>query len=78
MRRSLWAKGGGVGNRTNEAQEKGMKIMAIVGIAMGCCSRLSIGTAVNHHEVRLRTLCFDFYMIEAKPENLIGDHAYDR
>jgi len=22
-------------------------------------------------------LCFDFYMIEAKPENLIGDRAYD-
>jgi len=23
-------------------------------------------------------LCFDFYMIQAKPENLIGDRAYDR
>jgi len=23
--------------------------------------------AVNHHEVRLVQLCFDFYMIEAKP-----------
>src|SRR6478672_11266250 len=22
-------------------------------------------------------LCFDFYMIEAKPENLVGDSAYD-
>jgi hypothetical protein len=22
-------------------------------------------------------LCLDFYMIEAKPENLIGDRAYD-
>jgi hypothetical protein len=22
-------------------------------------------------------LCFDFYMIEAKPENLIGTRAYD-
>jgi transposase len=22
-------------------------------------------------------LCFDFYMIEAKPQNLIGDRAYD-
>src|SRR5262249_55481723 len=31
----------------------------------------------NHHEVRLVQLCFDFYMIEAKPENLIGDRAYD-
>jgi hypothetical protein len=26
--------------------------------------------AANHHEVRLVQLCFDFYMIEAKPENL--------
>ena len=32
--------------------------------------------AANHHEVRLVQLCFDFYMIEAKPENLIGDRAY--
>jgi len=24
----------------------------------------------HHHEVRLVQLCFDFYMIEAKPENL--------
>jgi transposase len=35
---------------------------------------LSVSThAANHHEVRLVQLCFDFYMIEAKPENLIGD-----
>ena len=27
--------------------------------------------------MRLVQLCFDFYMIEAKPENLIGDRAYD-
>ena len=31
--------------------------------------------AANHHEVRLVQLCFDFYMIEAKPENLIGNSA---
>ena len=31
----------------------------------------------SHHEVRLVQLCFDFYMIEAKPETLIGDRAYD-
>jgi hypothetical protein len=38
---------------------------------------LSVSThAANHHEVRLVQLCFDFYMIEAKPENLIGDRAY--
>jgi transposase len=47
---------------------KGMKIMAIVdrhGLP------LSVSThAANHHEVRLVQLCFDFYMIEAKPENL--------
>ena len=39
---------------------------------------LSVSThAANHHEVRLIHLCFGFYMIEAKPENLIGDRAYD-
>jgi IS5 family transposase len=52
-----------------------MKIMAIVdrhGLP------LSVSThAANHHEVRLAQLCFDFYMIEAKPENWIGDRAYD-
>src|SRR5512144_2125866 len=52
-----------------------MKIMAIVdrhGLP------LSVSThAANHHEVRLVQLCFGFYMIGAKPENLIGDRAYD-
>ena len=39
---------------------------------------LSVSThAANHHEVTLVQLSFDFYMIEAKPENLIGDKAYD-
>jgi hypothetical protein len=33
--------------------------------------------AANHHEVRLVQLCFAFYMIEAKSENLVGDRAYD-
>ena len=33
--------------------------------------------AANHHEVTLVQLSFDFYMIEAKPHNLIGDKAYD-
>jgi hypothetical protein len=50
-----------------------MKIMAIVdrhGLP------LSVSTP-SHHEVRLVQLCFVFYMIEAKPENLIGDRAYD-
>jgi hypothetical protein len=49
-----------------------MKIMAIVdrhGLP------LSVSThAANHHEVRLVQLCFDFYMIEAKPENLRRCH----
>lgn len=33
--------------------------------------------AANHHEVTLMQQSFDFYMIEAKPDNLIGDRAYD-
>ncbi|MEW5708718.1 MAG: hypothetical protein AB1830_07395 [Pseudomonadota bacterium] len=52
-----------------------MKILAIVdrhGLP------LSVSTpAANHHEVRLVQLSFDFYRIEAKPENLMGDRAYD-
>jgi hypothetical protein len=39
---------------------------------------LSVSThAANHHEVSLVQLCFDFYMIEAKRENLVGDCTYD-
>ena len=39
---------------------------------------LSVSThAANHHEVTLVQLSFDFYMLESKPENLIGDKAYD-
>src|SRR6516225_3081037 len=68
------AKGGGAEVGATKCG-KGMKIMAIVdrhGLP------LSVNThAANHHEVRLVQLCFDFYMIEAKPENLIGDLAYD-
>src|SRR6516162_10143546 len=70
----VMAKGGGLEIGATK-RGKGMKIMAIVdrhGLP------LSVGThAANHHEVRLVQLCFDFYMIEAKPENLIGDRAYD-
>jgi hypothetical protein len=54
---------------------KGMKIMAIVdrhGLPLSVSMH-----AANHHEVRLVQLCFDLYMIEAKPDNLIGDRAYD-
>src|SRR6202047_4297321 len=70
----VMAKGGGSEIGPTK-RGKGMKIMAIVdrhGLP------LSVSThAANHHEVRLVQLCFDFYMIEAKPENLIGDRAYD-
>lgn len=54
---------------------KGVKIMAIVDRAG---LPLSVSThAANHHEVKLVQLSFDFYMIEALPEILIGDRAYD-
>ena len=68
------AKGGGKAIGPTK-RGKGVKIMAIVdrhGLP------LSVSTyAANHHEVTLVQLSFDFYMIEAKPENLIGDRAYD-
>ena len=54
---------------------KGVKIMAIVdrhGLPLAVSTH-----AANNHEVTLMQLSFDFYMIEAKPENLIGDRAYD-
>ena len=54
---------------------KGVKIMAIVdrqGLPLAVTTH-----AANHHEVTLVQLTFDFYMIEAKPEILIGDKAYD-
>lgn len=39
---------------------------------------LAVSThAANHHKVRLVQLSFDFYMIEVKPEDPIGDRAYD-
>jgi hypothetical protein len=66
------AKGGGAEIGPTK-RGKGMKIMAIVdrhGLP------LSVSThAANHHEVRSVQLCFDFYMIEAKPETLIGDRS---
>ena len=55
---------------------KGMKIMAIV-------DRHGLPLSVSTHAANASRsplgagLCFDFYMIEAKPENLIGDRAYD-
>ena len=54
---------------------KSVKILAIVdrhGLP------LSVSThPANHHEVTLVQLSFDFYMLEAKPQHLIGDRAYD-
>src|SRR5690348_17863935 len=68
------AKGGGAGIGPTR-RGKGVKIMAIVdrhGLP------LSVSThAANHHEVTLVQLSFNFYMLEAKPEHLIGDRAYD-
>jgi transposase len=68
------AKGGGdeIGKTK---RGKGVKIMAIVdrhGLPLAVSTH-----AANHHEVTLVQLSFEFYMIEAKPENLIGDRAYD-
>jgi len=38
---------------------------------------LSVGThAANHHEVTRVQLSFEFHLLEAKPEHLIGDRAY--
>ena len=68
------AKGGGSEIGTTK-RGKGVKTTAIVD-RHGLPLSVSTHTA-NHHEVRLVLLCFDFYMIEAKPENLVGDHAYD-
>ncbi|MBS0171934.1 MAG: transposase [Nitrospira sp.] len=68
------AKGGGEAIGLTK-RGKGVKVLAIVdrhGLP------LSVSThAANHHEVTLVQLSFDFYMLEAKPEHLIGDWAYD-
>lgn len=68
------AKGGG-DNIGPTKRGKGVKIMGIVdrhGLPLAVSTH-----AANHHEVTLVQLSFDFYMIEAKPEKLIGDRAYD-
>ena len=68
------AKGGGAQIGPTR-RGKGVKIMGIVdrhGLPLAVSTH-----AANHHEVTLVQLTFDFYMIEAKPENLIGDRAYD-
>jgi len=68
------AKGGG-GEIGPTKRGKGVKNMAIVdrhGLPLAVSTH-----AANHHEVPLVQLSFGFYMVEAKPENLIGDRAYD-
>ena len=68
------AKGGGTGIGPTK-RGKGVKIMGIVdrhGLPVAVSTH-----AANYHEVTLVQLTFDFYMIEAKPQNLIGDKAYD-
>ena len=68
------AKGGGADVGLTK-RGKGVKIVGIVdreGLP------LSVSThAANHHEVTLVQLSFDFYIIEATPEHLIGDKAHD-
>jgi hypothetical protein len=66
----VMAKGGGAEIGPTKPG-KDTKIMAIA----DCHGLpLSVSThAANHHEVRLVQLCLDFYMIEAKPDNLIGE-----
>jgi transposase len=68
------AKGGGA-EIGKTKRGKGVKIMGIVdrhGLPLAVSTH-----AANHHEVTLVQLTFDFYMIEARPENLVGDKAYD-
>jgi hypothetical protein len=68
------AKGGGAEIGPTK-RGKGVKIMGIVdrhGLPLAVSTH-----AANHHEVTLVQLSFDFYMIEAKPDKLIGDRAYD-
>ena len=68
------AKGGGAGIGRTKCKED-VKIMSIV----DCRGLpLSVSThAANKHEMTLEQLSFNFYMTEAKPENLIVDKTYD-
>lgn len=54
-------------------RSKGVKIIAIAdkhGLPLSVSKH-----AANHHKVTLVQLSLDFYMIKAKPDNLIGDKA---
>ena len=48
------------------------QIRLLLSIATDYCSPLA-----NHEEVGRVQLCFDFYLIEAEPENLTGGRAHD-
>jgi hypothetical protein len=68
------AKGGGEEIGLTK-RRKNVKIMGIVdrnGLLLAVTTY-----AANHSEVTLIQLTFDFYMIEAKPEKLVGDRAYN-
>jgi hypothetical protein len=68
------AKGGGTEIGPTK-RGKGMQIMAIVdrhGLPLSISTR-----PTSYHEVHLVQLCFEFYLIEAKLEKLIGDRACD-
>src|SRR4051812_37507369 len=67
------AKGGG--EQIGPTRRGKVEIMAIVdrhGLPLAVTTH-----AANHHEATLVQLTFDFYMIEAKRDNLIGDKPYD-
>jgi transposase len=68
------AKGGGDAMGVTK-RGKGVKVLAIVdchGLPLSVSTR-----AANHHEVTLVQLSFDFSILEAKAEPLIGDRVYD-
>jgi transposase len=73
---AMFASAKGGGERIGKTKRgKGVKIMGIVdkhGLPLAVTTH-----AANHHEVTLVQLTLDFYMIEAQPDKLIGDRAYD-
>lgn len=68
------AKGGGPGVG-NTKSGKGVKIMSIVD-RNGLPLSVTVHEA-NRHETQLVQLCLDFRVVEDKPDDLVGDKAYD-
>ncbi|HZF98567.1 MAG TPA: hypothetical protein VEY92_10065, partial [Pseudoxanthomonas sp.] len=68
-----FAKGGGDGVGPTQ-RGKGVKSWPLW-IATDCA--VGQHACGDHHEVTLVQLSFDFYLLEAKAEHLIGDRAYD-